>query len=73
MDDAGRSAALAKTMAPIYRREAQACKFTVAGDTRPIAIMEEPVFESSNLAARGAQGVVFLWLRNGKPAADVKK
>jgi hypothetical protein len=62
---------LTKKMLPIYQREAAGYTIAVASDPRkPLELKKEPVFEWSNpgrdLAVHGA---VFLWLRDGRPAA----
>jgi hypothetical protein len=65
------AAALAKRMLPVYVREAEAYKIAVASaPDRPLELKKEPVFEWSNPVRSGnQQGVVFLWLRDGRPAA----
>src|SRR5437764_11154961 len=61
---------LAKTMLPIYVKEAS--EYTMAVETAPkkaLELRKEPVFEWSNPVRSGVQqGVVFLWLRDGRPA-----
>jgi len=63
--------ALAKTMRPIYDKEAAA--YSIAVETAPkktLELKKEPVFEWSNPVRQGLQqGVLFLWLRDGRPAA----
>src|SRR5438067_13544958 len=63
--------ALAKTMLPIYVKEAS--EYTIAVESAPKKALEfkkEPVFEWSNPVRSGLQqGVIFLWLRDGRPAA----
>ena len=63
--------ALAKTMLPIYVKEAS--EYTIAVESAPKKALEfkkEPVFDWSNPVRSGLQqGVVFLWLRDGRPAA----
>jgi hypothetical protein len=65
------AAALAKKMLPIYVREAEAYKIAVASaPDRPLELKKEPVFEWSNPVREGVQqGAVFVWLRDGRPAA----
>jgi hypothetical protein len=62
---------LAKKMLPIYVREASA--YSMAVESAPMQELEfkkEPVFDWSNPVRQGRQqGVVFLWLRDGRPAA----
>jgi hypothetical protein len=62
---------LAKKMLPIYVREA--AEYTMAVESAPKQALEfkkEPVFDWSNPVRQGLQqGVVFLWLRDGRPAA----
>jgi hypothetical protein len=62
---------LAKKMLPIYHKEAKEYAITVASaPKKPIDIKPEPVFEWSNPNRNGGQqGVLFLWLRDGRPAA----
>jgi hypothetical protein len=64
--------ALAKKMLPIYRNEAS--DYSMAVETAPkkeLELRKEPVFEWSNPVGQGGihQGVIFLWLRDGRPAA----
>jgi hypothetical protein len=61
---------LAKKMLPIYVKEVEA--YTVAvesGSEKPLPFTKEPVFEWLNPARNAQQGAVFLWLREGRPAA----
>ena len=63
---------LAKAMLPIYVKEAEA--YTMAVETAPkqsLEFVKEPILEWSDSARDGlfTQGVVFLWLRAGRPAA----
>jgi hypothetical protein len=62
---------LAKKMLPIYVKEVS--EYSLAVETAPkkeLAVKKEPVFEWSNPVRSGLQqGVVFLWLREGRPAA----
>jgi len=63
--------ALAKKMLPIYVREAVEYSIAVESAPKtPLELKKEPVFEWSNPVRSGnQQGVVFLWLRDGRPAA----
>jgi hypothetical protein len=62
---------LAKQMLPIYVKEAS--EYTIAVESAPkqaLELKKEPIFEWSNPIRSGLQqGVVFLWLRDGRPAA----
>jgi hypothetical protein len=68
-DDATDS--LAKKMLPIYGKEI--AEYSLAVESAPkkeLAFKKEPIFEWSNPVRPGqGQGVVFLWLREGRPAA----
>ncbi len=63
--------ASAKKMLPIYVREA--AEYSLAVESAPkkeLVLKMEPVFEWTNpIRSTPQQGVVFLWLRNGRPAA----
>jgi hypothetical protein len=63
--------ALAKQMLPIYVKEVS--EYTLAVQSAPRKLLElkkEPVFDWSNPVRSGLQqGAVFLWLREGRPAA----
>ena len=63
--------ALAKKMLPIYVKEAEAYSIGVeSAPKKALAFKKEPIFEWSNPVRSGVQqGVVFLWLRDGRPAA----
>ncbi|HEY1376807.1 MAG TPA: hypothetical protein VGF55_08425 [Gemmataceae bacterium] len=63
--------ALAKKMLPVYVKEASEYTLAVASAPgRALELKKEPVFEWSNPVRSGVQqGVVFLWLRDGRPAA----
>jgi hypothetical protein len=63
--------ALAKRMLPIYARDAADYSLAVvSAPERPLELRKEPVFDWSNPVRSGLQqGVVFLWLRDGRPAA----
>lgn len=62
---------LAKAMLPIYRKEV--AEYSLAVESAPKTALElksEPVFEWTNpIRSTLQQGAVFLWLRNGRPAA----
>jgi hypothetical protein len=62
---------LAKKMLPVYRKEI--AEYSLAVESTPkkrLEVTKEPVLEWSNpVDAGGQQGVVFLWLRDGRPAA----
>jgi hypothetical protein len=62
---------LAKQMLPIYVKEAT--EYSLAVESAPkkeLELRKEPVFEWSNpVRSKLQQGVVFLWLRDGRPAA----
>jgi hypothetical protein len=62
---------LAQKMLPIYLKDA--AEYSIAVESAPnkeLQFKKEPVFEWSNpVRARLQQGVVFLWLRDGRPAA----
>src|SRR5262245_40598788 len=62
---------LAKKMLPIYVKEASEYSLAVESDPKKtLELKKEPVFEWSNPVRSGVQqGVVFLWLRDGRPAA----
>ena len=62
---------LAKKMLPIYQKEVADYTIAVESDPmKPLDLKKEPVFEWSNPGRDGlaVQGVVFLWLRDGRPA-----
>jgi hypothetical protein len=62
---------LAQKMLPIYVKEAS--EYSIAVESEPGRVLDlkkEPVFEWSNPVRSGVQqGVVFLWLRDGRPSA----
>jgi hypothetical protein len=62
---------LAKKMLPIYLKEAEAYSLAVESAPRTkLELKKEPVFEWSNPTRDGVQmGAVFVWLRDGRPAA----
>jgi hypothetical protein len=61
---------LAKKMLPVYVKEVEAYSLAVeSAPNRPLELKKEPVFEWLNAARSHTQGAVFLWLRDGRPAA----
>jgi hypothetical protein len=62
---------LAKKMLPIYAREAAGYALAVETDPeQALELRKEPILEWSNPVRSGLQqGVVFVWLRAGRPAA----
>jgi hypothetical protein len=62
---------LAKKMLPVYVKDAG--EYSIAVESAPkkeLELKKEPVFEWTNPVRNGLQqGVVFLWLRDGRPAA----
>jgi hypothetical protein len=62
---------LAKKMLPIYRKEI--AEYSLAVESAPrekLELKKEPVFEWTNpIRSMAQQGVIFLWLRDGRPAA----
>src|SRR5262249_52887581 len=62
---------LPKMLLPVYVKEAEA--YSVAVESAPkeqLELKKEPIFEWSNPGRSGVQqGVVFLWLRDGRPVA----
>jgi hypothetical protein len=62
---------LSKKMLPIYVKEAEGYSLAVeSAPKQPLELKKEPVFEWTNpIRSTPQQGVVFLWLRNGRPAA----
>jgi hypothetical protein len=62
---------LAKQMLPIYVKEISEYVMAVESDpNKKLELKKEPVFEWSNPVEQGLhQGVIFLWLRDGRPAA----
>jgi hypothetical protein len=62
---------LARKMLPIYVKEAAAYSMAVeSAPKQELEFKKEPVFEWSNpVRSKLQQGVVFLWLRDGRPAA----
>ncbi len=62
---------LAKKMLPIYLKEAEGYSLAVeSAPKKQLELKKEPIFEWSNPTRDGVQqGAVFLWLRDGRPAA----
>ena len=61
---------LAKKMLPIYVKEAETYSLAVESDPKKaLELKKEPVFEWLNPARSAQQGAIFLWLRDGRPAA----
>jgi hypothetical protein len=62
---------LAKKMLPIYVREAAEYSMAVESDPKQsLEFKKEPIFEWTNPIRSTLQhGVIFLWLRDGRPAA----
>jgi hypothetical protein len=62
---------LAKKMLPVYVKEISEYSLAVGSDPKKeLELKKEPVFEWSNPVRQGLQqGVLFVWLRDGRPAA----
>ena len=61
---------LSKKMLPIYVREVETYKIAAESEPeKPLELKKEPVFEWLNPARNTQQGAIFLWLREGRPAA----
>jgi hypothetical protein len=62
---------LAKKMLPIYVTEAAAYSMAVeSAPKQQLELKKEPIFEWTNpIRSAPQQGVIFLWLREGRPAA----
>jgi hypothetical protein len=62
---------LAKKMLPFYVKEISEYSLTVeSAPKKKLELKKEPIFEWSNPVEQGLhQGVIFLWLRDGRPAA----
>jgi hypothetical protein len=62
---------LAKKMLPIYVKEAAAYSMAVeSAPKQALELKKEPIFEWTNpIRSAPQQGVIFLWLREGRPAA----
>jgi hypothetical protein len=62
---------LAKKMLPVYRREV--AEYSLAVESAPkqeLELKKEPIFEWTNpIRSTPQHGVIFLWLRAGRPAA----
>jgi hypothetical protein len=62
---------LAKKMLPVYRKEI--AEYSLAVESAPkqaLELKKEPIFEWTNpIRSISQQGVIFLWLRDGRPAA----
>jgi hypothetical protein len=60
---------LAKKMLPIYVRRSSLLLAVESAPQQKLELKKEPIFEWLNPARNAQQGVVFLWLRDGRPAA----
>jgi hypothetical protein len=61
---------LAKKMQPVYTGEVGTYSIAVESDPKKVLeLKKEPVFEWANLSRGTTQGVVYIWLRDGRPAA----
>src|SRR5215472_5742153 len=62
---------LAKKMLPIYAKEVAGYSLAVeSAPKKELELKKEPIFEWTNpIRSSPQQGVVFLWLRDGRPAA----
>jgi hypothetical protein len=61
---------LAKLFRPIYQKEAESYSFSVeSAPGKVLELRKEPVFEWVNPARGTTQGVLYVWLRDGRPAA----
>ena len=62
---------LAKQMLPIYVKEVSEYSMAVESASRQaLEVQKEPIFEWTNpIRSTLQQGVIFLWLRDGRPAA----
>jgi hypothetical protein len=61
---------LSKKMLPIYLNEAEAYSLSIeSAPKQAVELKKEPVFEWLNPARNTQQGAIFLWLRDGRPAA----
>jgi hypothetical protein len=61
---------LAKKMLPIYVKEVETYSLTVeSAPKQPLELLKEPIFDWLNPDRNAQQGAVFLWLRDGRPAA----
>jgi hypothetical protein len=61
---------LAKKMLPIYAKEAQEYSIAIeSAPKNPLELKKEAIFEWSNPVREGVQqGVLYLWLRDGRPS-----
>lgn len=63
---------IGKKMLPLYVKEVEPYSLSVESEpTKVLELKKEPVFEWLNPARNTQQGAVFLWLREGRPAALV--
>src|SRR5438876_6836334 len=61
---------LSKKMLPIYVKEVETYSLAVeSAPKQPLELKKEPVFEWLNPARSDTQGAIFVWLRDGRPAA----
>jgi hypothetical protein len=64
------SDSLAKKMLPIYVKEVETYSLVIeSAPKQQLELNKKPVFEWLNPARSAQQGAVFLWLRDGRPAA----
>jgi hypothetical protein len=63
-------AGLGKKMLPIYQKEVAGYSLAAESEPKkPLELKKEPVFEWLNPPRSNQQGALFLWLRDGRPAA----
>jgi hypothetical protein len=61
---------LAKKMLPLYLKEVETYSLAVeSAPKQQLELKKEPIFEWLNPARGDTQGAIFLWLRDGRPAA----
>src|SRR5262245_46920931 len=61
---------LAKKMLPIYVKDAETYSIAVESDPKKaLEFRKEPIFEWVNPVRSTTQGTLFVWLREGRPAA----
>ena len=61
---------LSKRLMPIYAQEVAEYAISLeSAPEKPLELKKEPVFECVNPARSAQHGAVFLWLRDGRPAA----
>jgi hypothetical protein len=61
---------LSKKMLPIYIKEAEGYTLSVESESsRTLGLRREPIFEWLNPVRRDTHGAIFVWLRDGRPAA----